>query len=232
MAGGGRDGDEGAFPARTALLLYKSAEAAPPGRKTTCVRRRRALRKARVPIRSALPAPRKGIAHCPAAVGRRKRGLRPFPNPGRGGRLRSPGLPSRAPRIPVLPAVTRNAICIVNHPPPPPPPGFGKCGLNGATSRSKLSILEHSRRQAPQEEPSDENGGCLYPLSAPFLGCAGNKTPIIHWMASNSCWGRPALQLTPPDPYPSVRGFPTPRRFSRWGPKARSRRVECSAAKT
>lgn len=56
-------------------------------------------------------------------------------------------------------------------------------------------------------------GGCLHPLSAPFLGCAGNKTPIIPWMASNSRWGRPALQLTPPDPSPSVTGFPTPRCF-------------------
>lgn len=111
-------------------------------------------------------------------------------------------------------------------------PGFGKCGLNGATSRSKLPILEHSCRQAPRGERFDENGGCLHPLSAPFLGCAGNKTPIIHWMASNSRWDRPALQLTPPDPSPSATGFPTPRRFSRWRPKARSRRVGCSAAKT
>lgn len=66
-------------------------------------------------------------------------------------------------------------------------------------------------------------GGCLHPLSlsAPFLGCAKNKTPIIHWMVSRSRWGRPALQLTPPDPSPSVTGFPTPRRFSQRGPKVR-----------
>lgn len=108
--------------------------------------------------RSGLPSrpPRKGTAHCPAAVVRRKRGLRPFPNPGRGGRLRSPDLPSPAPSFTVLPAVARNAICILNH---PPPPGFGKCGLNRATSRSNLPILELSRRQAPQEERLDENGG-------------------------------------------------------------------------
>lgn len=90
-------------------------------------------------------------------VGRRKRRLRPFPNPGRGGRLRSPDLPSPAPRIPILPGVARNAICILNH--PSPPPGFGKCGLNRATSRFNLPILELSRRQAPQEERLDENRG-------------------------------------------------------------------------
>lgn len=170
------------LPARTALLLYKSAAAvavaAPRGRKTTCVRRRRqALRKARVPIRSALPAPRKGTAHCPAAVGRRKRGPRPFPNPGRGGRLRSPDLPSPAPRILVLPAVARNAICILNH--PPPPPGFGKCGLNRATSRSNLPILELSLRQAPQEERLDENGGLPPSFLSPrrFWTVLGTKRP-------------------------------------------------------
>lgn len=79
-----------------------------------------------------------------------------------------------------------------------------------------MPILEPSRRQAPQEERFDENGGCLHPLSAPFLGSSGNKTPIFHWIASNSRWGRPVLQLTPPDPSPSVTGFPTPRHFSLW----------------
>lgn len=175
MAGGGRDGDESASPARTALLLYKSAEAAPPGRKTTCVRRRRALRKARVPIRSALRVPRKGARLCPAATGRRKRWLRPFPNPGRGGRLRSRDLPSPEPRSSVLPTVARKAICIFNH---PPLPGFGKCGLK-ESDWSKLPILEPSRRQAPQEERFDENGGCLHPLSAPFLGSLRTKRPYF-----------------------------------------------------
>lgn len=126
VAGGGRDGDESASPARSALLLYKSAEATPPGRKTTCVRRRRALRKARVPIRSAPRVPGKGTGLCPAATGRRKRLLRPFPNPGRGGLLRSRDLPSPAPRSRVLPTVAHKAICIFDH---PPLPGFGKCGL-------------------------------------------------------------------------------------------------------
>lgn len=49
-----------------------------------------------------------------------------------------------------------------------------------------------------------------------FLGSTGNKTPIFHWLASNSRWGRPVLQLTPPDPSPSVTGFPTLRHFSLW----------------
>lgn len=107
--------------------------------------------------------------------------------------------------------------------------GLRNVSSNRATWRSKLPILEPSRRQAPQEERFDENGGCLHPLSAPFLGSAGNKTPIILWMVSNSRWGRPVLQLTPPDPFPSVTGLPTPRHFSLWDQGLGRRGVGCSA---
>lgn len=159
MAGGGRDGDEGAFPARTALLLYKSAEAAPPGRKTTCVRRRRrqTLRKARVPIRSALPAPRKGTAHCLAAVGRRKRGLWPLPESGARRAPEVTGSPQPGAAHPH--PTCCHPQCNLHFESPSSSGVWGNCGLNRATPRSKLPILELSRRQAPQEERFDENGG-------------------------------------------------------------------------
>lgn len=187
----------GAFPARRALLLYKSAGACPSRAENHLCAAGAALgaggggcgRKARALIRPPLPNPRRKRGR---ALSRRRPGggsggsgsagsvypRRPSRRPPQVER-RAPEVagspPARRPAPTGLPADAPAPICIFSH---PPLPWFGECRLKKGGCEAQVAnfgaLLQAGR---PWRSVFDEGGGCRALSPRLFWASRGTKSP-------------------------------------------------------